>query len=65
MTTVGFVMGTQELLIIAGIVVLLFGAKKVPEMMRGVGEGMKEFKKASKDVTEEPKDSSGTAENNQ
>lgn len=65
MTTVGFVMGTQELLIIAGIVVLLFGAKKVPEMMRGVGEGMKEFKKASREVADEPKESESPAENNQ
>lgn len=36
--------GTTELLLIAGIALLLFGGKKLPEMMRGLGKGMKEFK---------------------
>ena len=43
--------GTTELLIIAGIVLLLFGGKKIPELMRGLGQGMKEFKKATKEDT--------------
>jgi sec-independent protein translocase protein TatA len=42
--------GGQELLIILVIVVLLFGAKKIPELAKGLGTGIKEFKKASNDV---------------
>jgi sec-independent protein translocase protein TatA len=42
--------GGQELLIILVIVILLFGAKKIPELAKGLGIGIKEFKKASKDV---------------
>ncbi len=42
-----FGMGTPELVLIALALVLLFGAKKIPELMRGLGSGIKEFKKAS------------------
>lgn len=42
--------GTTELLLIAGIALLLFGGKKLPEMMRGLGQGVKEFKKGVNDV---------------
>jgi sec-independent protein translocase protein TatA len=43
-------MGLQfkEILIILVIILLLFGGKKIPELMRGLGRGMKEFKDASK-----------------
>ena len=41
--------GTTELLVIAFIVVLLFGGKKIPEFFKGMGDAIKEFKKASKD----------------
>jgi sec-independent protein translocase protein TatA len=41
--------GVTEWLIIALIVVLLFGGKKIPELFRGLAEAVKEFKKASKD----------------
>ncbi len=41
--------GTTELVIIALIVVLLFGGKKIPEFFKGLGDAIKEFKKASKD----------------
>jgi len=41
--------GTTEWIIIALIVVLLFGGKKIPEFFRGLGQSVKEFKKASKD----------------
>lgn len=41
--------GGQQILLILVIVVLLFGAKKIPELMRGVGKGIKEFKDASDD----------------
>lgn len=44
--------GTTELLLIGGIALLVFGGKKVPEMMRGLGEGVKEFKKGMKDGEE-------------
>ena len=42
-------LGMTEILIIGAVVVLLFGARKIPELMKGVGTGIKEFKKASKD----------------
>ncbi len=45
--------GIQELWPIALIVVILFGAKRIPEMMKGFGEGMKEFKKATRETTED------------
>lgn len=46
-------LGPQELWPIAILVIVLFGAKKLPEMARGLGEGMKEFKKAVKEVHED------------
>ena len=42
--------GTTEWLIIALIVLLLFGGKKIPEFFKGLGDAIKEFKKASKDT---------------
>ena len=49
--------GMSEILIIVGILVLLFGAKKIPELMRGMGRGVKEFKDAvSKDYSAEDTD---------
>ena len=44
--------GTTELMLIAGIALLLFGGKKLPEMMRGMGRGISEFKKGAKEVTD-------------
>lgn len=44
--------GTTEMMLIAGIALLLFGGKKLPEMMRGLGQGIQEFKKGAKEVTE-------------
>ena len=44
--------GTTEWLIIALIVLLLFGGKKIPELFKGLAEAVKEFKKASKDTDE-------------
>jgi sec-independent protein translocase protein TatA len=41
--------GPPEIIIIAIIVLLLFGGRKIPELMRGLGKGMKEFKDAQKD----------------
>jgi len=42
--------GTTELMLIAGIALLLFGGKKLPEMMRGMGRGISEFKKGAREV---------------
>jgi sec-independent protein translocase protein TatA len=42
--------GVQEILVIGGVLLILFGAKKVPEFMRGLGKGVKEFKDGVKDV---------------
>lgn len=44
--------GTTEWIIIAFIVLLLFGGKKIPEFFKGLGDAVKEFKKASKDTEE-------------
>lgn len=44
--------GTTELILIAGIALLLFGGKKLPEMMRGLGQGVSEFKKGTREITE-------------
>jgi len=41
--------GVTEILIILAIVLLLFGGKKIPELMKGLGSGVKEFKNAAKD----------------
>lgn len=43
--------GPTELIIIALVVVLLFGGKKIPELARGVGDAIKEFRKASKETS--------------
>lgn len=52
--------GTTELLLIAAIALLLFGGKKLPEMMRGLGQGMKEFKKGMHEVEEPLKEAKDT-----
>ena len=41
--------GTTELLLIGGLALLLFGGKKLPEMMRGLGQGVQSFKKGMKE----------------
>ena len=46
-------LGGQEVIIIAIIVLLLFGGRKIPELMKGLGGGIKEFKKATKEDEEE------------
>lgn len=44
--------GTTELLLIGGLALLLVGGKKLPEMMRGLGKGVREFKDGMKDTSE-------------
>ncbi|MCR5131028.1 MAG: twin-arginine translocase TatA/TatE family subunit [Prevotella sp.] len=51
-----FGLGMQELLVIAFIILLLFGAKKIPELMRGLGKGIKNFKDGMKDVNDDLKE---------
>jgi sec-independent protein translocase protein TatA len=46
-------LGATEILLILLVVVLLFGGRKIPELMKGIGQGMKEFKKASR-LEDEP-----------
>ena len=43
--------GFREILLILLIILILFGAKRIPEMMRAMGQGVKEFKKASKELS--------------
>ena len=45
----GFLPSGSEWIIIALVILLLFGGKKIPELMRGLGSGLNEFKKATKD----------------
>jgi sec-independent protein translocase protein TatA len=45
--------GMQELLVIFLIVLLLFGAKRIPDIAKGLGRGISDFKKAMKDTTDE------------
>lgn len=52
--------GTQELLIICVIVLLLFGGKKIPELMKGLGKGVKSFKDGMNEVESTLKDSDPT-----
>lgn len=48
--------GPWQIVIIIAVVILLFGAKKIPELMKGVGKGIKEFKDATKDNLDEKSD---------
>jgi sec-independent protein translocase protein TatA len=52
-TTLLAMLGWPEIIGILVIVLVLFGAKKVPELMRGMGHGLKEFKKATREVQDE------------
>lgn len=56
--------GTTELLLIGGLALLIFGGKKLPEMMRGLGQGIKQFKQGMNEVTsEEDKNETEVKEN--
>ena len=50
------IIGGQEILIILLILLVLFGGKKIPELMRGLGKGVKEYKNAMNGVEDEVKD---------
>ena len=46
-------LGGTEVVLILAVVLILFGAKKIPELAKGLGQGIKEFKKATREVTDE------------
>lgn len=46
-------LGTPEILVIGLIVLVLFGAKKIPDFMQGLGKGVREFRKAARDIQDE------------
>ncbi len=46
-------LGWTEILVIMLVVLVLFGAKRIPEMMRSMGQGVKEFKKAAREITQD------------
>ena len=53
-TTFGlFNLGGGEIILILALILILFGAKKLPELAKGLGQGIKEFKKATRDVNDE------------
>jgi sec-independent protein translocase protein TatA len=47
------IFGGWEIILILAVVLILFGAKKLPELAKGLGTGIKEFKKATREVTDE------------
>lgn len=56
------IIGGQEILIILLIVLVLFGGKKIPELMKGLGKGVKEYKNAVNNVEDEVKSATNTDE---
>jgi len=48
---ISLAIGAPQIILIVVVVLLLFGGKKIPELMRGLGSGIKEFKDASKEET--------------
>ncbi|MFZ5940598.1 MAG: twin-arginine translocase TatA/TatE family subunit [Bacteroidota bacterium] len=54
--------GGAEILIILVVLLLLFGGRKIPELMKGIGQGMREFKKATKGEDEEKSSKSSDKE---
>ena len=59
-----FGLGAQELLLILVIILVLFGAKRIPEMARGLGKSITEFKKGVKDIDETPSGVDSNRESN-
>lgn len=57
--------GTTELLLICAIALLLFGGKKLPEMMRGLGQGVREFKKGVNEASADAPHPNDTEDSNQ
>lgn len=57
LTVILGIIGGPEIIIIAIIILVLFGGRKIPELMRGLGKGVKEFKDASKDEEDSTQES--------
>ena len=55
-------LGAGEIILILLVILILFGAKKIPELAKGLGKGMSEFKKGLKDVEDEIKNADKDAE---
>jgi len=62
-TTLLGVIGTNEIIIILVIVLLLFGGRKIPELMRGLGKGVREFNDAKSNVKKEIEESANEIKN--
>jgi len=54
--------GMPELLVVLGVAVLLFGGKKIPEVAKGLGQGIRNFKTALKGETDKPAETSAAAQ---
>lgn len=54
-------LGPTEIILILAIVLLLFGGKKIPELMKGVGKGIKSFKDGMKEEDQDPKSDANTS----
>ncbi len=63
MLTYPLMFGTWEIVLIVLVIVLLFGGKKIPELMKGVGKGVKSFKEGMNEVEKEIKDVDATVDN--
>lgn len=55
-STTLLMIGWPQIVLIIVVVLILFGGKKLPQLMKGLGEGMKEFKNASKDLNDNNKE---------
>jgi sec-independent protein translocase protein TatA len=55
-----FGLGTPEIILVVIVILVLFGAKKIPEFMQGIGKGIKEFKKATSDIEKDITESGKT-----
>jgi len=60
MLTYPLMIGTWEIVAIVAVIVLLFGGKKIPELMKGIGKGVKSFKEGMNEVEKEVKDAENT-----
>lgn len=63
MLTYPLMFGTWEIVLIVLVIVLLFGGKKIPELMKGVGKGVKSFKEGMNEVEKEIKDVDASVDN--
>lgn len=58
-----YMIGTTELLVIGLVIILFFGGRKIPELMKGLGKGVKSFKDGMNGIEDEVKDGTGKKEN--